>query len=129
MRTGWGALRLREKAQMSRQATSSRYRGMSCQAAVVRPFSVMSSERFWWDRVWMKRPIAPTPLTAASRMRHSGSFFGLAFALSSSGSGSGGTSSGSSGDVGSIPPQAAITSLGVTASGSSPRAIRLADVV
>ena len=42
---------------------------------------------------------------------------------------SGGTSSGSSSDRGRVPPQAAITSLGVTASGSKLRVMRFAEMV
>ena len=77
----------------------------------------------------MKSARAPRPLTIPSSRRHRGSLGGGAFTLSASGSGRGGISDRSSGSGGSTPPQAAITSPGVTASGSRPRAMRLAEVV
>ena len=67
------------------------------------------------------------PDTAASTLRQTGSFFSACDSFS----GAGGMRwySGSAGSGATAPPQAEITSSGVTASGSTSRAMRFAEVV
>ena len=87
---------------------------------------MVKSVMFMKDR---NRRKAIAPVSAAPSLRHQVSGFGLEYAPDSSGSGSGSLRSGSYGTGGSVPPQASMTSSAVTASGSRPRAMRLAEVV
>ena len=78
---------------------------------------------------YRKMAMAPAPDTAARALRHRGSRGGFQSGVSSRASGRGGISSGRGGSGVTVPPQAAITSSGVTARGSRLRAMRLAAVV
>ena len=123
-----------ERRPMASASTSSRtqnraYSPNCFSPNAVRPLAVTALERSVLLAAYRKMAIAPAPLTAASALRHRGSFFGFQSGVSSSGSGKGGASSGSSGMGGTWPPQTVITSSAVTAWGSRGRAMRLAAVV
>ncbi len=75
----------------------------------------------------MKSASAAAPDSTAPAFRQRGSFGGAL--PSSAGTGRTGSSAGKSQAGGSVPPQAAMTSSAVTASGSRARAMRLAEVV
>ena len=127
--TGGRERRPIESASTNTSAQNTRYSHSCFSPSAVNPLLVTALESSVILVAYRKMAIAPAPLTAASSLRHRGSFFGFQSGVSSAGSGRGGASSGSSGMGGTSPPQTVITSSAVTAWGSKGRAMRLAAVV
>ena len=116
-------------ASTSSRPQNRRYSPSCFSPSAVNPPGVTALDSSVMLVAYRKIASAPAPDTAASALRHTGSFFGFQSGVSSAGSGSGAVSFGSAGRGGTLPPQMAITSSAVTACGSSGRAIRLAAVV